>query len=68
MRKHFEEIPKDPNNDFNAVPVEAHPSTYWITKEKLLLIVYVDDLLLAGPKEAHAAFVDKLKKRCKSKR
>ena len=59
--KHFEEIPRDPKNCFDAVSVEAHPTTYWIPKEKLLLTVYVDDLLLVGPKAAHAAFWDKLR-------
>ena len=59
--KHFETILKDPNNEFNAGNVVDHPSTYWIPKEKLLLTVYVDDLLLAGPKDAHAAFWDKLR-------
>ena len=58
--RHFEDILRDPKNGFDAVPVVDHPSTYWIPKDKLLLTVYVDDLLLAGPSEAHAAFWKKL--------
>ena len=37
-------------------PIEGHPSSYWFPQSKLLLTVYVDDLLLAGPTEAHDNF------------
>jgi hypothetical protein len=37
-----------------AVP--NHPSSFWFEDTKLLLTVYVDDLLLSGPKEKHDAF------------
>ena len=37
-------------------PIEGHPSSYWFPDSKLLLTVYVDDLLLAGPDGAHDAF------------
>jgi hypothetical protein len=57
--KHFEEVLRD---NFNATPVEAHPSTYWLLYQKLMLTVYVDDLLLAGPKEAHPPFWDRFSK------
>ena len=30
-----------------AIP--GHPSSYWFTKERQLLTVYVDDLLMSGP-------------------
>ena len=63
--KHFEEIFKGPDNGISAVPVEAHPSTYWIPDQELLLTVYVDDLLSAGPKGAHAAFGISFEKRLK---
>ena len=33
-----------------------HPSSFWFKDRKLLLTVYVDDLLLSGPAEAHDAF------------
>ena len=42
-------------------PVPNHPSTFWIPESKLLLTVYVDDLLLSGPSEAHDAFWHKLR-------
>ena len=42
-------------------PVENHPSSYWFPDSKLLLTVYVDDLLLAGPAEAHDKFWDDLR-------
>ena len=37
-------------------PVENHPSSYWFEGAKLLLTVYVDDLLLSGPTENHENF------------
>ena len=37
-----------------------HPSCFWFAELKLLLIIYVDDLLLAGPSEHHEAFWKKL--------
>ena len=37
-----------------AVPVANHPSTFWVAKTKMLT-VYVDDLLLSGPREHHEA-------------
>ena len=47
---------KHPGNGFNATPVEAHPSTYWMSEMGLMVTVHVDDLLLVGPLEHHAAF------------
>ena len=44
-----------------GVPVHNHPSSYWIEAEKLLLTVYVDDLLLSGPCESHDRFWSLLK-------
>ena len=58
--RHFENILEDPKNKINAIPVEVHPSTYWNPTDKRSLTVYVDDLLMAGPKEAHRAFWEKL--------
>ncbi len=43
-----------------AVP--DHPSTFWFPTERLLMNVYVDDLLLSGPEEHHDAFWAKLRK------
>lgn len=44
-----------------GVPVENHPSSFWFPKQKCLMTVYVDDLLLAGPKENHAEIWKKLR-------
>ena len=41
-------------------PVPNHPSTFWMPSSRLLLTVYVDDLLLSGPSGAHKAFWTKL--------
>ena len=37
-----------------AVP--SHPSCYFFSKTRLLLVVYVDDLLLSGPADEHERF------------
>ena len=42
--------------------VKNHPSTFWFPHDKLLLTVYVDDLLLSGPEHLHAQFWKKLGK------
>jgi len=44
-----------------GVPVPGHPSTFWFPETKLLLTVYVDDLLLSGPEAAHAPFWESLR-------
>ena len=36
--------------------VPSHPSCFYFSETKMLLIVYVDDLMLSGPKEHHDAF------------
>ena len=36
-----------------GVAVENHPSSFWFPVERMLLTVYVDDLLLSGPTENH---------------
>jgi len=41
--------------------VEGHPSSFWFASERLLLTVYVDDLLLSGPEENHDAFWQRLR-------
>ena len=41
--------------------VDNHPSTFWFPETKLLLTVYVDDLLLSGPEAHHASFWAKLR-------
>jgi len=42
--------------------VQNHPSCFWFAELKLLLIIYVDDLLLSGPAEAHVPFWERLGK------
>ena len=39
-----------------GVAIPNHPSSYWIEEHKLLLSVYVDDLLLSGPAASHDVF------------
>jgi len=39
-----------------GIAVAGHPSTFWLPDSKLVLTVYVDDLLLSGPAAAHDAF------------
>jgi hypothetical protein len=45
-----------------GTPVPNHPSSYWFAGEKLLLTVYVDDLLLSGPEDQHDVFWSRLVK------
>ena len=39
-----------------GIPVSGHPSSFWFEESRMLLTVYVDDLLLSGPSERHEAF------------
>ena len=41
-------------------PIPEHPSSYWFAESKLLLTVYVDDLLLSGPSGNHSKFWERL--------
>ena len=41
-------------------PVDNHPSSFWFEESRLLLSVYVDDLLLSGPEGNHEGFWQKL--------
>ena len=42
--------------------VPDHPSLFWFPETRLLLTVYVDDLLLSGPTQHHDEFWEELKK------
>ena len=42
-------------------PVPNHPSSYWWADSRMLLTVYVDDLLLAGPAGGHKAIWEALR-------
>ena len=44
-----------------GVAVQNHPSSFWFAEDKLLLSVYVDDLLLSGPESRHEPFWKKLR-------
>ena len=39
-----------------GIEVNGHPSSFWFSKERMLLTVYVDDLLLSGPSQHHDFF------------
>ena len=56
-QNHFEDavLNKLPE-EWRAKRVDAHPSSYWIPSKRLLLTVYVDDLVLSGPEGNHAGF------------
>ena len=41
--------------------VHNHPSSYWFEDKRLLLTVYVDDLMLSGPAGAHDEFWQQLR-------
>ena len=43
-----------------GVPIEEHPSSFWFGDLKMLLTVYVDDLLLSGPEENHSKIWQRL--------
>ena len=39
-----------------GIALHEHPSTFWFESSKLMLTVYVDDLLLSGPADQHESF------------
>ena len=43
-------------------PVPEHKSTFWFPKERQMLTVYVDDLLLSGPIGSQKSVWDRLRK------
>jgi hypothetical protein len=45
-----------------GIAVQNFPSTFWFEKERLLLTVYVDDLLLSGPVGNHQQFWERLQR------
>ena len=40
--------------------IRDHPSCFWFADQRLMLTIYVDDLLLSGPEELHDAFWGRL--------
>ena len=59
---HWERHLTDAVEAMGGVAVPGHPSSFWFEVEKLLLTVYVDDLLLSGPSHAHKSFWAELQK------
>ena len=57
-QKHLDEIL---TTKMQATPITSHLSSYWLPGD-LFLTVYVDDLLLSGPKGSHDAFWKELEK------
>ena len=51
--------------DLGGKPVPSHPSTFWFPDDRLMLTVYVDDLLLGGPSDKHEDFWRRLQERVK---
>ena len=60
---HWEEHLTEAIKTIGGQPLQDHPSTFWIPSRRLLLTVYVDDLVLSGPHENHSAFWEVLQKR-----
>ena len=56
--KHFTDIVL---NKLGGEKIPDHPSLFWFPTTRLLLTVYVDDLLLSGPTDAHDQFWENLK-------
>ena len=53
---HWERHLTEAIKDMGGAPVAEHPSSFWFEGRKLLLTVYVDDLLLSGPVAEHENF------------
>ena len=45
-----------------GIAIWNFPSNFWFPKERLLLTVYVDDLLLSGPIANHKPFWERLQR------
>ena len=57
---HWERHLTEAVTKIGGIKIDGHPSSFWFENDKLLLSVYVDDLLLSGPEDAHEAFWKKL--------
>jgi len=53
---HWQEHLETAIKAIGGIPVPNHPSSFWFEGAKLLLTVYVDDLLLSGPAGKHEDF------------
>ena len=59
---HWEHHLTDILKKFGGEPVLSHQSMFWFSESKLLLTVYVDDLLLSGPVGTQSAVWTRLRK------
>ena len=48
-------------NKIGGRAVEGHPSSFIFDEERILLSIYVDDLLMSGPEAAHKGLWKKLR-------
>ena len=48
--------------DLGLLPMEGHPSVYYCPKTFLLVVIYVDDVLVSGPKAHQSAFWKELQR------
>lgn len=53
---HWEQHLTEAVKHIGGEPVAGHPSSFYFAHTRMLLTVYVDDLLLSGPVENHACF------------
>jgi len=60
---HWEQHLTEAVKAIGGVPVTNHHSSFYFKEERLLLSVYVDDLLLAGPTEHHEGLWARLKEK-----
>ena len=44
-----------------GVPIQGHPSSFWFSDLRMLLTVYVGDLLVSGPEGNHDTFWELLR-------
>ena len=49
--------------ELGGAVLPSHPSAFWFASTRMLLTVYVDDLMLSGPAEHHDAFWAELMKK-----
>jgi len=58
---HWEQHLEKAVRAIGGVAIPEHPSNFFFAKERLLLTIYVDDLLLSGPAENHDKLWRKLR-------
>ena len=50
-------------NDLGSIPVDGHPSVFFHESWRILVVVYVDDILASGPSSSQDLFWKELKSR-----